>query len=139
MNKPCCGNCEAWAQTNETQGECHLAPPQAIFMGFQQAKLAGQPPVPMIAGAFPACGAASYCRQWQPKGPHKEANDKALAVYREHLATPSSGNDTFTPAAKPPTGREHLHTPVKVAGAWLCSHCGLHEDLFHTRDCSGNG
>jgi hypothetical protein len=84
-NEPCCGTCMAFRATHGEQGECHLAPPQVIFMGFQAPRVAiqGQQPQPIIAGVFPAVAASTFCLQWRGKEPapleHREWDQLQLS------------------------------------------------------------
>lgn len=101
--KTVCGTCVAWVKTNGDQGECHFAPPQAVFMGFRPPALAGGQPQPMIAGVFPAVGAVASCRQWA----------QALAQ-PDIMAVPER--------VEPPKYKKHVEYK-RADGVWACLNC----------------
>jgi hypothetical protein len=121
--EPCCGNCAAWQQVNGLQGECHLTPPQAVFMGFQPPKLAGQPPQPILAGVFPAVNAPALCRQWQP--------NKA-----DEVNVPVTGPLADEPVLGPAFPKKQ-HTPVRanVGEEWRCQFCSAVGDELDKTEC----
>jgi hypothetical protein len=65
----CCGNCDAWMMSTETDGVCRAHPPQCVFLGMQQqtalaigGRQSGQ--LPVVAGYFPPMPASGWCRDW---------------------------------------------------------------------------
>lgn len=141
--EPCCGNCAAWQQVNGLQGECHLTPPQAVFMGFQPPKLAGQPPQPILAGVFPAVNAPSLCRQWQPHKVDEELPSNIDRVDALHAALddkPVTGPLAERVADEPvlgPAFPKKQHTPVRanVGDEWRCQFCSAVGDELDKTEC----
>jgi hypothetical protein len=137
-----CSNCAAWKHTHAEMGECHLAPPQVVFMGFQPPRLTGQPPQPIIAGVFPACGASAACLQhraleveqprsntWYETG-FVTREVPAAEMYSEPQGIPASNDPGTLPVAP-----ALKHTPVKRNGEWECDRCGVSEDVFEAVPC----
>lgn len=123
--KTVCGTCVAWVKTNGDQGECHFAPPQAVFMGFRPPALAGGQPQPMIAGVFPAVGAVASCRQWaQALAPAADAGD----IMNYHAVPERAGPPT-------PSPRIPHRTYKGIDGVWACKHCNITGDQLETEDC----
>jgi len=101
-----CGTCAAWLKTNGEQGECHFAPPSPVLLGIRPPALQGGQPQPMIAGVFPATGAASFCRQWS------QALADVLVDTRAQLGL-----------SAPTKYKKHVEYK-DASGVWKCLNCG---------------
>lgn len=116
-----CGTCAVWKRTSGKGGECHFAPPQVIFMGFAQAKLAGQPPMPIINAAFPGIDEDNGCAQ--------------------HVALPPASPTIDTIAPKLPERSAYVdhtasHDKQKSAGGvWYCQKCHVIEAEMARTPC----
>ncbi len=66
-----CGDCRAFHRTGPAQGECRLAPPTVLFMGFQQPpsaalQIKAMPPQPIVAATFPTVNQSAWCCCFSP-------------------------------------------------------------------------
>lgn len=149
-----CGNCLVFRPgPNKKAGLCFLQPPTPVLVGMQQDQLGR--PQPVTTSIRPTVQAEEFCAMWQGQvaatGPAPELQmapvvpePAAPAVPVINLAEPRHpGSDTFNgrlvPRSVPaePTGREHLHQPVKVMGEWRCVECGCTGTALELTTCPG--
>lgn len=131
-----CATCAAWHPTTPGNGECRLTPPQTIFMGFQPPRLAGQPPQPLIAAAFPAVQPTAYCHQWSPA-----AAEMTTGIGWRQTSYEVDENGVGNLVAREVPAAEivkssNIHTPVKRNGEWECERCGVSEEVFSMVACN---